>query len=222
MPPADLTDRVIYHATYWPSFALATFGFGLRAAGRANVPPTGPALLVANHQSFIDPWLVGQAAPRRLKFLARHTLFANPLFGRAIRAYGAVPIDRGFGKEGLQGVLALLKAGRAVVVFAEGERTRTGAMQPLKAGVALLLRKAECPVVPVGVAGAFAMWPRHRLLPAPAPLPLPADGRSLAVAFGRPLPAGSLQARDRDALLDTVQAAMAEAVTAAERVRRKA
>ncbi len=222
MPPADLTDRVIYHATYWPSFALATFGFGLRAAGRANVPPTGPALLVANHQSFIDPWLVGQAAPRRLKYLARHTLFTNPLFGRLITAYGAVPIDRGFGKEGLQAVLAQLRAGRAVVVFAEGERTRTGAMQPLKAGVALLLKKADCPVIPVGIAGAFAMWPRHQLLPAPEPLVLPADGRGLAVAFGRPLPAGRLQSLDRETVLGTVQAAMMDAVGVAERVRRKA
>lgn len=219
--PGELLKRAAFWGTYWPSFHLATFAFGLRVTGRENVPAAGPLIFAANHQSFIDPWLVGQAAPRRPSFLARHTLFDVPVLGHVIRAYGSVPIDRGFGKDGLQTVVSLLRTGAAVVVFAEGERSPTGELQPLKPGVALLLKKADCPVVPVGVAGAFRMWPRHAKWPAPEPLVGPADGRSVALAFGEPIPAGTFAKADRDAILSRVSAGIATAVAAAERVRRK-
>ena len=219
--PGALTERLAFWGTYWPSFHFATFGLGLRVAGRENVPPAGPVIYAANHLSFADPWLVGQASPRRLNYLAKQELFRVPVLAPVIRAFGAVPIDRGFGKEGLQAVVNLLKTGAAVLVFAEGERSLTGVMLPLKPGVALLLKKADCPVVPVGVAGAFRMWPRGTKWPTPEPLFGPADDRSVAVAFGEPIPAGTFAKADRDDILKRVASGMATAIAAAERVRRK-
>ncbi len=219
--PGQLAQRAAFWCTYWPSFHLATFAFGLRVVGRENVPPTGPLIYAANHLSFIDPWLVGQSSPRRPSFLARHTLFDVPVLGPVIRAYGSVPIDRGFGKDGLQTVLNLLRTGAAVVVFPEGERSLTGDMLPLKPGVALLLKKADCPVVPVGIAGAFRMWPRRAKWPAPEPLVGPARDRSVALAFGEPIPAGTFAKADRDAILARVTAGITDAVATAEGVRRK-
>ena len=141
MADSELTSRVVYHSTYWLSYHALTFGLSFRATGRENIPVTGPALLVSNHQSYIDPWLIGQAATRRLRYLARHNLFHNAMFARLIRCYGAVPIDRGFGKEGLQTVFKELADGQAVVIFAEGERTHTGEVQPLKPGISLLMKR---------------------------------------------------------------------------------
>ena len=218
----DVTDRLVYWATYWPQVAAGVGLFGIRVAGRRNLPAAGPALLVCNHTSFLDPWLVGVAARRRLCYLARHTLFGNPAFGRVIRAFGAVPIDRGFGKEGLQQVFAQLAAGKAVVVFPEGERSPTGELQPLKAGIGLLLKKADCPVVPVGLSGPFAVWPRHATLPDPEPVFGRAGGRAVGVAFGDPFAAGELRALGRDGLLDAVAGRIRAAATAADAVRRKA
>ena len=100
--PGDLTQRVAFHSTFWLTFHALTFGLSFRASGRGNIPATGPVLLVSNHQSFLDPWLVGNASTRWLVYLARHNLFKNRLFAAAIRSYGAVPIDRGFGKEPLR------------------------------------------------------------------------------------------------------------------------
>ena len=216
--PSELTSRAVFWGSYWPSFGLATLGFGLRAVGREHVPATGPLLLVANHQSFLDPWLVGQSAPRRIRYLARDNLFKNRLFGGLIRAYGAVPIDRGFGKEGLQTVLTLLGQGNAVLVFAEGERSRTGELQPLKPGVALLLKKARCPVVPVGIAGAFETWPRSQKWPRPRPLIGPNPG--IALAFGPPIAAETLAASERGGTLTKLEAAIRAAMATAERARR--
>ena len=221
MPFASVTDWAIYHATYWAAFHATTFGWGFRATGRHHLPRTGPALVLANHQSQFDPLLLGLAAVRPLRFVARSTLFDNPVVGRFIRYFGAVPIDRGFGREGLHAALGLLDRGEAVVMFPEGERTHTGAIQPLKPGVSLLLRRLACPVVPVGIAGAYQAWPRTRLLPTPDPLLLPSEGRSLAVAIGEPIPASHFHHRDRDAMVAEVDTAIRRAYAAAERLRRK-
>lgn len=214
-------NPVLFNATYWTYFTGMTLGWSLRSAGRRRLPRTGPVLILANHQSHFDPMLIALCATRQLRFLARSDLFRGALFSRLIRAYGAVPIDRGFGKEGLQVGLDLLNRGEAVVVFPEGERTHTGRIQPLKPGISLLLKRVRCPVVPVGIAGAYAAWPRHELLPIPDPIFLPSGGRSIAVAFGPVIPPEVLADLDRPAMIAEVEAALRGAHEEAEKLRRK-
>lgn len=170
-----------YHAAF-------TLGFGLRLQGQDNMPLEGPVLVVANHQSFLDPILIGLVARRPLVYLARKTLFRNPYFGAMIRFFNAVPIDQeGIGKEGIRVILDQLALGKAVVVFPEGERTIGGKMIPLKPGIHLLIKRAQAPIVPIGIAGANHAWPPTQLLPMPAPLFLPGCAASLSVALGKPL-----------------------------------
>src|SRR4051812_18778336 len=76
------------------SMATMTLGFSLRIVGRDNMPQTGPALVIANHQSYLDPILCGLAARRQLVPLARKTLFRNRFFAAFIRSLNAVPIDQ--------------------------------------------------------------------------------------------------------------------------------
>lgn len=221
MPFESLTDRAVYHFSDVAAFYLFTFAWAFRAVGRENVPPAGPLLLVSNHQSFLDPVLVGQAAPRPLTYLARHSLWSNRWLARLITAYGAVPIDRGFGKEGLQAVLAQLDRGRAVLMFPEGERTHDGRLEPLKPGISLLVKRVTCPIVPVGIAGAFQAWPRQRKWPLLDPLVRASRGRSIAVAFGEPIDPTRYAGRDRDWMLSDLLGAIRAAYDHAERVRRK-
>ncbi len=132
------------YAAYFWSFTL---GFSLRMQGERNMPQRGPALLIANHQSFLDPILCGLIARRPMVYLARKTLFKNRFGAAIIRSLNAVPIDQeGVGKEGMRTILDQLKLGKAVVVFPEGERTPHGRMQPLKPGIHLLIkrRSADC------------------------------------------------------------------------------
>jgi 1-acyl-sn-glycerol-3-phosphate acyltransferase len=210
-----------WYIVYWASAAFFIFGFRLRVAGGRHIPRQGPALLIANHQSFFDPVLVGLAAPRPLRYLARKTLFRHPKFTALIRSLGAVPIDQeGLGKEGLQTILEQLKAGQAVLVFPEGHRTADGKMLPLMAGVQLLIRRARVPVVPVGIAGAFDAWPRRSRLPGPTPLFLPTSRGGIAVAVGRPLEAAALAELPRDRLLRELAAELQRVHEQAERLRR--
>ena len=223
-PPrtGDLVQRVAFHSTFWLTFHALTFGLSFRASGRGNIPATGPVLLVSNHQSFLDPWLVGNASTRWLVYLARHNLFKNRLFAAAIRSYGAVPIDRGFGKEGLQTVLGLLGQGRAIVIFPEGERTHDGTVQPLKPGISLLIKRANCQIVPVGISGCYDMWSRHAKRPQPETLFGETGGRSIGLHYGEPVHSGVYRTMDRDAMLADLQARIAVSVTEAEKLRRRA
>jgi 1-acyl-sn-glycerol-3-phosphate acyltransferase len=221
MPGADLIDWAAYSATYWAAVGSFTLGWGFRATGRRHMPPTGPVLIASNHQSFMDPVLIGAAATRRLTYLARSTLFDNPALAAVIRHYGAVPIDRGFGKEGLQTVLGELTQGRAVLMFPEGERTHDGRLQPLKPGVSLLVKRVTCPIVPAAVAGVFDAWPRHKTWPTPDPLVLPCQGRSITVAFGPPIDPARYKGMDREGMLADLSAKIGEAHATAERVRRR-
>jgi 1-acyl-sn-glycerol-3-phosphate acyltransferase len=211
-----------YDLTYWASAFPLTLGFSLRTEGARYVPATGPVLVIANHQSFFDPVLVGLATRRRLCFLARETLFKHPLLARLIRSLNAVPIDQeGFAREGLRTILDQLKAGRAVLVFPEGERTHDGDLHTLRPGVHLLIKRSRAAVVPVGIAGAYDAWSRWRRCPLPAPLGLPAGPGTLAVSVGRALPPERWDGLSREQALEELLKELRRVQARAEHLRRK-
>jgi 1-acyl-sn-glycerol-3-phosphate acyltransferase len=207
---------------FWLSFVSVTLLFSLRLEGRRRMPRRGPVLIIANHQSFLDPILVGLAAPRHLCYLARKTLFKNSLFGALIRSLKAVPIDQeGVSKEGLKSIVQLLEQGEAVVVFPEGTRTETGELQPLKPGIQLLIRRTKAAIVPVGIAGAFQALPYWEKVPKLAPLLMEATPSTLAVSVGRPLDRERLAELPREQLLEELLEEMRQVQERAERLRRK-
>jgi 1-acyl-sn-glycerol-3-phosphate acyltransferase len=213
---------LFYETMYWTSMAGMTLGFSLRSEGRTRVPRTGPALVIANHQSFLDPLLVGLCSRRHMCFLARKTLFRHRAFGLAIGTLGAVPIDQeGVGKEGIRTILEQLQAGRAVVVFPEGSRTPDGLMHELRPGIHLLIKRTQAPIVPVGIAGAFDALPYWQTLPTLAPLFLPASRATIAVSVGQPLDARHFADLPRDQALAELATELQKVVAHAERLRRK-
>ena len=207
------------HVLQSHAFAL---GFSLRTEGGPYVPRSGPALVVANHQSFLDPVAIGLAFPRPLIYLARKSLFRNPVFSWLIRSLNAVPIDQqGIGKEGIRTILEQLRLGKAVIVFPEGERTLTGRMNPLKPGVHLLIKRTQAPIIPVGIAGAYDAWPRQHMLPTPAPLFWPASQGTIAVSVGRPLEARRFAQLPREQALIELHQEIDAVQRRAEKLRRR-
>lgn len=139
-----------------------------RVYDRCHVPVSGPVLLVGNHQSVLDPVLAAYALPREVHYMARDTLFANPLFGRLISSVNAFPVKRDeVDIAAIKETLRRLKGGRAVLLFPEGTRSTDGRIAEFKPGLAMLARKAGAPVVPVVIDGAYEAWPRTSPLPRP-------------------------------------------------------
>jgi 1-acyl-sn-glycerol-3-phosphate acyltransferase len=217
-----LVSAVVYEFCYWAVFFLYVIGLSLRVAGRRHLPRRGAFLIVANHQSFLDPVAVGLGVPRQIHYLARKTLFNNPLFGLWLRIVNCVPIDQeGVGKDGIRNILQRLEAGHAVLVFPEGERSDDGRLKPLKPGIGLLLKRVRVPIVPAGVVGAFDAWPRHAPVPVFAPLFLSPSRRTVAVAYGPARDPATLDGLSREEVLAVLQDDIAAAMKQAGALRRR-
>jgi 1-acyl-sn-glycerol-3-phosphate acyltransferase len=147
--------------------------------GARNLPRTGGALLVSNHQSYLDPVLVALALERECCFMARDSLFRNPIFRHLIERLNAIPVKRGTADLGaVKAALRRLKRGMRLVVFPEATRSVDGTIALMQAGVVLLARKAGVPIVPTLIAGAYRAWPRHARFVRPSPI---------RVAYGEPV-----------------------------------
>jgi len=170
--------------------------FRIRVFGREHVPASGGVLVVSNHQSHLDPILVGLACDRRLNYVARDTLFGFPPFRWLINSFDAIPIDReGIGLGGLKESLRRLKNGEMLLIFPEGTRTCDGEVGQLKPGFLALARRAKVPLLPLGLDGAYESWPRRNLLPQPA---------VIQIRFAAPLAPEVMSAMSDEQLLSAV------------------
>jgi len=139
--------------------------------GEEKLPTTGPAVVAANHPSYLDPVLLSLQVSRPIRFMAWDALFRVPLLGSLIRAFGAFPVDvrSGQGRSAYAKARILVESGEIVGLFPEGRRSRTGWMEPsLREGAPRLALETGAPLVPATITGAFRAWPYFRLLPKPA------------------------------------------------------
>ncbi len=140
----------------------------------------GPALIAANHTSFLDPPIVSISSPQEVHFLARKTLFTNPLFGGLIRSLNSHPVSGQAEDVGVfKTIVDLLKDKKKVIIFPEGKRSFDGTVGEIKPGIALLLARTDAALIPTYIHGAFGIWGRKRILPK-------LFGRT-AVVFGSPI-----------------------------------
>lgn len=195
--------------------------WSFRRKGQRHVPRSGPLLVIANHQSFLDPIVVGLAVKRRLNFMARKTLFRHRPLAWIMTRLGAFPVDQeGPATEGIRSCLRLLRQGEAVVVFPEGSRSADGSVKTLKPGIALVLRKAGVPILPVGIAGAYEALPIWRKSPRFAVMPFPSRN-GIAGVVGPVLSPAEYQSLSTPALLHELACRLDALRQEAERIRKR-
>ena len=132
-----------------------------RVRGRQHLPADSGALLLINHQSFLDPMLVASGLGRPISYLARDSLFRIPFLGWFLRKTYVIPISRSATTTGpIKEAVRRLQHGLLVGIFPEGTRSRDGAVGPMKPGFIALIRRGDVPVIPVGIAGAYTALPR--------------------------------------------------------------
>src|SRR5580704_13915274 len=155
-----------------------------------RVPLKGGVVLAANHASFLDPPLVGSGLHRQINYLARASLFNNPLVGWVLRKWSAIPVDRdGGGAAGLNAILERLLDGGAIIMFPEGTLTKDGKLQPARSGIGLTVIKSDAVVIPVRTFGTFECYNRKIKFHLP---------KQLAVKYGEPMRFEKLRAEAKD------------------------
>ena len=127
--------------------------YGLSFEGVENLPKDGTFIIACNHRSYADPVLLSLKVKRRCTYMAKEELFKNPVFAVLIRAFGAFPVQRGQGDNGIiDTAVGKLKSGKNLAIFPEGTRSKDGKVGRGKTGVALIAARAGVPVVPCGIA----------------------------------------------------------------------
>lgn len=202
VPPPTLIERCVYWTGWTVSRVLLTVLYRYRFTRADRLPRSGGCLIVSNHQSFMDPPIVGCAVTRRsINFIARFGLYRNPIFGWMITKMMSIPIrEDSSDVAAMKEAIKRINAGRCVCIFAEGSRSPDGTLQPFKRGVALLLKRAKCPVIPAAVEGAHDVFPRGRSLPK-------LTGR-VACRYGEPIDHDELLADGPDAAVRRISEAV--------------
>lgn len=137
--------------------------FRLRVRGIENLPASGGFLIASNHQSYLDPILVGVSCPQNVCYMARHDLFKGA-WGWLLFKVGAFPVRRNTAdRSALKEALRRVRSGLPLILFPEGTRASAEdtVSRPAQAGVGFLAQKLRAQVVPVYVSGSDRAWPRH-------------------------------------------------------------
>jgi acyl-[acyl-carrier-protein]-phospholipid O-acyltransferase/long-chain-fatty-acid--[acyl-carrier-protein] ligase len=178
--------------------------FRIRIVGQENVPFRGPALLVANHISHVDGFLIGASVQRFIRFLVWRPFYEMKLLGWLFRLTGAIPVGTRSPREAIETIRRArreLANGEVVCIFAEGAISRTGNLLPFKSGLEKIAAGSNAPIVPVHLdrlwgsifsfegGKFFWKWPKR--------IPYP-----VTVSFGRPLPSTATAQQVRQAILE--------------------
>ena len=152
--------------------------YRIRIVDAQNIPETGGVLLLPNHVTWADCFLISAACHRPVRFVMYEGFMHTFLVGWGARVFNTVPISATKAKEAVRAVSDSLENGDVVCLFAEGELTRTGCLQEVKRGFELMARKAGAPIVPMWMDGAWGSifsFERNkffRKLPRALPFPL--------------------------------------------------
>jgi len=144
------------------------FVYRFQIRGEEQIPTEGPAVLVCNHVSFVDPVLMMAASPRPIQFVMDHRIFATPVLGGLFRLVKAIPIapqkeDAAVYAAAFERVAQALRNGELVAIFPEGSITQDGELQPFKGGIMKILEQAradglQVPVVPMALSNLWGSF----------------------------------------------------------------
>lgn len=168
--------------------------YRLRIVGQSHVPPSGGALLVPNHVSFVDGFLLIASLDRPVRFVVDSQYAEQPIFRPFLKTLGVIPISSHGGLRvilrALRDAGAAVDKGELVCIFPEGQITRTGTLLPFRRGFERVVKGRTAPIIPVHldrVWGSIFSFNHGRFLwKIPEQLPYP-----VTVSFGAPLPPGT-------------------------------
>jgi len=176
----SLGDRIMYRIGWLFIIPITRLYTRMSFSGREHIPATGAFVLAPVHRSYVDTPIAGCVTRRRMRFMAKDTMWKNRTFGRMLSVFGAFPITRGTAdREALRRSLEVLEGGEPLVLFPEGERKAGPVIHPLYTGAVYIAVKAGVPIVPVGIGGSEVVMPKKAKFVYP---------RKVHVEIGPPIP----------------------------------
>lgn len=173
-------ERTVYRLVRAGLAVVCRLWFRLSVEGTHRVPTSGPFVVAPIHRSNLDTIVVGVASPRRLRYLAKDSLWRYRVLGWVVGTLGGFPVQRGSAdREALRLSVEVLERGEPLVVYPEGTRQSGPLLQPLFDGAAYLAGRCQVPIVPVGIGGS------ERAMRKGSPLIYPVK---IHVIFGEPIP----------------------------------
>ncbi|MCM8829486.1 MAG: 1-acyl-sn-glycerol-3-phosphate acyltransferase [Candidatus Omnitrophica bacterium] len=135
--------------------------FCIEVKGKENLKDIDSSCIIAsNHQSYLDPLILGIAFPRRLRYFSKREMFSIPFLSFLIRHLGAIPIDRDeMSSMTMRQGVKIIREGNWLVIFPEGTRSRTMELLEPKEGIGFLHYKTGAPIIPVYISGAGKALP---------------------------------------------------------------
>lgn len=140
--------------------------YRIRVHRLGNYPDNDGMLICSNHQSFLDPLVLGVVCPRPVNYLARQSIFKFSPLGWFLEWNDTIALDlEGSGIRGMKTTLGRLKRGETVIMFPEGTRSSDGEFHQLMHGFCTLAKRAKTTLMPIGIDGAFQAYSRHQKIP---------------------------------------------------------
>ena len=166
-------NRVHEIGRWWARTLLKIAGVAVSIQGLEHLAPDRSYIFAANHQSQFDIFVLQAYLPGQFRWLAKVELFSVPIFGKALRLMGSLPIDRSNRQTAIKSLdqaAAKVQGGTSIIIFPEGTRGATGQLLPFKKGGFVLAIKSGQPIVPVSISGTQFIQPRGVLRIHPGPV----------------------------------------------------
>ncbi|WP_341677171.1 MFS transporter [Niveibacterium sp. SC-1] len=137
--------------------------YRVRGEGHAHIPAEGPALLICNHVSYMDPLIIMAESRRPVRFVMDHRIFAKPFMRFVFKEARAIPIapakeDPAMLDRAYDEVALALSRGELVAIFPEGRITDTGELYPFRGGVNKIVERTPVPVIPLAISGLWGSF----------------------------------------------------------------
>ncbi len=186
---------------FWSPFVIPLIGGKIKIENGDRIDPKQSYLIMANHNSFIDIPVLFKAMPFYTYFIAKKEIKKIPLLGWYVGAYGMIYIDRSDSakaKVSIAHAAKLIEAGKHVIIFPEGTKSKDGKIAAFKKGGFHLAEQSNVPILPIKIEGATQVWPNKQ--------PFKLGFGRITVKVGKPITANELEKMELQTRVEYVRA----------------
>lgn len=202
--PLDRRGNLVHYiGKFWSLLNLYLPGTRVALRGRDKIEKGRAYIIMSNHQSLLDPWVLIGKLPLQLRWIIRSGIKKMPVFGYALERMGHVYVDRTKRKgtvASLAKAVQKLKDGSSIVVFPEGTRSKDGQLLNFHKGGAIIAFRSGAPILPVTINGSRFVLPKGTLALMPS---------KIEVVVGDAIDPNSFDEAEKDKLMAVVRSAIA-------------